>query len=141
MEQEPATEAFQKHAQDIMTTQVICLKGDQTVRDSIKVLMDYKISGAPLVDGTNNILSVVTQGDLLRLAALKGLDKPMGKCLKDLPATGKVVTISRKDLLADIYKKFLTTKLHRLVVVDDGGRLQGIVSRSDILKHLCLEKV
>jgi predicted transcriptional regulator len=131
----------QKLTQDIMTSKVICLKGDMTVRDSIKLLIDNKISGAPVVDGTLSILSVVTQGDLLRLAALQGLDTLLGACLKDVPSTGKVKTVNRKDPLLDVYKKFLSTKLHRLIVTDDAGKLQGILTRSDILRHLCLEKL
>src|SRR6185503_21130189 len=99
-----------KLTQDIMTTNVICVKGEMTVRDAIKLLMDHKISGAPVVDGTNNLLSVLTQGDLLRLAALRGLDKHIGACLNDVPSTGKVVTVSRKDPLTETYKKFLSTK-------------------------------
>jgi len=133
-----APEVAQKHVQDIMSATVKTITGDMTVREAIKVLIENKISGAPLMDGLHGILSVVTQGDLLMLAAVVGLDKTLGTCTKHLPATGKVVTLSRKDTVADAYKKFLSSKLHRLIVVDDTGKLQGIVSRSDILKHLYL---
>lgn len=133
-----APEVPQRLTQDIMTAEVKCVTGDMTVRQSIQLLLENKITGAPFVDGLNNVVSVVTQGDLLRLAALQGLDKAMGTCVKDLPGTGKLATLSRNDTVAHAYKKFLSTKLHRLIVVDSSGRLQGIVSRSDILRHLCL---
>jgi predicted transcriptional regulator len=133
-----APSAPQKLTQDIMTAEVKCVTGDMTVRQAIQLLVENKISGAPLVDTMHAILSVVTQGDVLRLAALRGLDKPMGACVKDLPGTGNLATLSRKDTVTDAYKKFLSTKLHRLIVVDANGRLQGIVSRSDILRHIYL---
>jgi len=62
--------------QDIMTENPVTLPFDFTVEEAAEVLLEKKISGAPVVDGDGKIVGVITKNDLFRvLIALTGVGK------------------------------------------------------------------
>ncbi len=107
-----------------------------TVREAIEILLTHAISGAPVVDNGKKAMSVVSQGDLLKLAATVGLDKTIFQCMMKLIKTDKLLTIEKTVPFPVVYKKFLTNPVHRFIVVDSMGRVEGIVSRSSVLRML-----
>ena len=61
---------------DIMTENPVTLPFDFTVEEAAEVLLEKKISGAPVVDGEGNIIGLITKNDLFRvLIALTGVGK------------------------------------------------------------------
>ena len=61
---------------DIMTENPVTLPFDFTVEEAAEVLLEKKISGAPVVDGKGNIIGLITKNDLFRvLIALTGVGK------------------------------------------------------------------
>ncbi len=124
----------QKLVQDLMTSAVHRVKPEMKVYEAIELLTRYMISGAPIVDQGDKIMSVLSEGDLLRLAATEGLDATIAHCLLQLTPTKKLITLEKHQSFADAYKLFLKHSLHRIIVVDGNGRLNGIVTRADILR-------
>ena len=120
----------------IMTSKVRSVSTEMTVREGILLIVKNKISGAPVVDSAQKVMSVLSEGDLLRLAASVGLDKTIFQCMTRLTKKDKLLTIKKTDLFSEAYKMFLNHPVHRLIVVDDMGRLEGIVSRSNVLRVL-----
>lgn len=120
--------------EQIMTSEVQCVLTDMTVRDAIQLLLQHKVAGAPVIDSHKKVMSVVSEGDLLKLASSVGMSKTIYQCLIKLTKTDKLITLQKKDTFMTVYRKFLTTQVHRIIVVDDRGRLDGIVSRSDVLR-------
>lgn len=122
--------------ESLMITDVKCITVDMTVRDAIGLLLKNKISGSPVLDSVKKVISIVSQGDLMKLAATKGLTSTIGTNLQTLPKTDKLITLKRDVPFAEVYRKFLSTPVHRIIIVDDNGRLQGLVSRSTVLRVL-----
>lgn len=120
----------------IMTSTVFSVHVSMTIREAILVLVNHKISGAPVVDSTGTVVSVVSEGSLLKLATKKGTAETIGLCLTDLPTADQLVTARRTDSIQSIYKAFLTHAVHRIIIIDDTRKLQGIVSRSNVLRML-----
>ena len=60
-------------AKDIMTPCCIAVSPDTPVAAIARVLVDYRISGVPVVDG-DNVVGIVSEGDLMRRPEL-GTDK------------------------------------------------------------------
>ena len=120
--------------QDVMTHVVHRVKPDMKVYEVIELLTRYLISGAPIVDQNDNLISVVSEGDLLRLAASDGLEATIAHCLVHLTPVKKLISLEKHHSFADAYKLFLKHSLHRIIVVDGNGRLNGIVTRADILR-------
>ena len=123
-------------AAGIMVTEVHCVYPSTTVRDAIQLLTSKKISGAPVIDTSRRVVSVLSEGDCLKLAAVVGLDKTISAGLSHLPQGEKLITLKSTATFKEIYKVFVSNRLHRVIIVDSAGRLQGIVSRSNILKLL-----
>ncbi|MEK7357066.1 MAG: CBS domain-containing protein [Bdellovibrionota bacterium] len=122
--------------ENIMTTQVHCVTPQMTVREAIMLLTSNRISGAPVCDSGHNVMSVVSEGDLLKLAATAGMETKIATCLEKLPKVDLLITAKRSDSFTDVYKKFLGKSIHRIIVIDGNGKLQGIVSRSNMLRVL-----
>jgi CBS domain-containing protein len=59
-------------AADVMTTDVITVSPETTVRDIAILLHAKRISGVPVADAARNILGIVTEGDLVRQEAVAG---------------------------------------------------------------------
>jgi acetoin utilization protein AcuB len=61
---------------EIMTENPVTLPFDFTVEEAAEVLLEKKISGAPVVDGDGNVMGIITKNDLFRvLIALTGVGK------------------------------------------------------------------
>ena len=121
---------------DIMTSAVYRVTCDMKVREAIVLLTTHKISGAPVIDNLDKVLTVLSEGDALRLAASDGLEATIASCLDKLTKSHKLITLKRDSTFAEAYKIFLKNSIHRIIVIDSNGRLQGVISRSNILKLL-----
>ena len=119
---------------EIMTAGVHRVKPEMKVCEAIELLTQFQISGAPVVDNMDKVISIVSEGDLLRLAASDGLEATIASCLPKLPKTHRLVTVEKQHSFTDVYKLFLKHSLHRIMVVDGNGRLHGLVTRADILR-------
>lgn len=120
----------------IMTKEVFSITLGMTIREAIRLMTSHRISGAPVVDNARNVVSVMTEGDALKIAASAGLDKTVMKIIERLPKTQDLVTARASDSFADVYKLFLQHSFHRILVVDGSGKLTGIVSRANVLMLL-----
>ena len=144
-------------AKDIMTTNVITINQNAPIPLIAKILVENSISGAPVVDNENNIVGMVSEGDLLRketnprlpshiniLGAFiyyngveryhDDLKKLMAEQAESL-MTEDVITISPDTEIEEIGKLMLEHGIKRLPVVQD-GKMVGLVSRRDMVKLL-----
>ena len=82
-------------AKDIMTKIPITVPPDYTTEETAQVLLSFKISGAPVVNGGGQVVGTITQTDLLRvLISLTGVGKggiQFGFQIKDRPGSIKEV--------------------------------------------------
>jgi predicted transcriptional regulator len=119
---------------DIMTKQVIKLNPMTSVRRAIETLVSNQISGAPIVDSNNKVITICSEMDLMKIAVIGGLDSLIGEYEDKLPATKSLVCIDKKAPFVDLFKLFLTRPVRRVLVMDTDGRLEGIVARRDIIR-------
>lgn len=122
--------------ESLMITDVHSVTVDMTVREAIGLFLKHGISGAPVIDSVKKVVSVISQSDLMKLAAAKGLETTVGSNLGTLPPSNKVITLKRNVTFTELYRKFLAIAAHRIIIIDDNGRLVGLVSRSIVLKIL-----
>jgi CBS domain-containing protein len=118
----------------IMTADVHTISKTMSVKEAVNLILLKKISGAPVLDTNHTVISVISEGTLLKLAAFKGLDAKIFDCLDQLPATKDIIMAQKHSTVLDVYKLFLKHHLHRIPIVDGTGKLQGIVSRSNVLR-------
>ena len=117
---------------DIMTTDVITLVAQTSVEDAARSLTFHHVSGVPVLEH-GRIIGVVSKSDLVdpryrSSAAVKAT-------VRD--AMTRVVRAVRPGDTAMLAVRLMVREnIHRAVVVDDAGKLVGIVSPMDVLRAL-----
>jgi CBS domain-containing protein len=137
---------------DVMTTAVIAVGPEAPFQQLIGLMLDHDVSGIPVVDRQGRPIGMVTEADLLskeaygdrrRLLYLvaavwlgeesEWVEKAGGMTAGSV-MTAPVRTVGMDEEVRRAAARLLTTRVKRLPVVDDNGRLVGIVSRVDILR-------
>ncbi len=135
--------------QDVMTTDVITVLKFENIMKVAKILSEKNISGLPVVDKERRVIGMITQADILSMVGMRKehsfkdlLKHMLGEQLPE-QKTGDIVgdimvspaiTIKRDMNIAEAARLMDEKRIRRLVVVDDNGLLEGIVSRADMLK-------
>jgi len=111
--------------------QVVNVGPDDKLSAAIKTLGEKKI-GAVLVMKEGRIEGILSERDIVRVLSDRGaavLDEPVGAVM-----TRKVVSCREKDTCAGIMEMMTLGKFRHLPVVED-GRVVGLISIGDIVKH------
>jgi CBS domain-containing protein len=115
---------------------------DTPVIDVIHTMVKWSISSVPIVDEDKHVLNVFEAVDVISIikgGAYEELTTSVGEALlKRSDDFGGIYTCSEEDRLDSIFDTIRKSRVHRLVVIDDENRLQGVISLSDILKYVLL---
>jgi CBS domain-containing protein len=127
--------AMHAYVRDIMTTGVVTVRPDTPYREIAVMFREHQVSGFPVTAKDGTVIGVVSESDLLALAAGR---QHRGHCADDQATAGDLMThpamtIGSHDLVQTAARMMHSRRLQRLPVVDRDGRLEGIVSRSDVL--------
>lgn len=120
---------------DYMTANLETFSPDMDVMEAISRLIEKGISGAPVVDRLGNIVGMLSEKDCLRVALNAGYNQQMAGRVSEYMSPN-VVTVDSDASIVDVAKMFLDSPFKRYPVVDDGNRLVGQISRSDVLKAI-----
>lgn len=142
-------------AREVMTADVVSVKPDADVYEAGRLLIRNRISGMPVVDDGNHVVGMLSTADLLSMAGIpRGhvfsdivmkyvLHKPSprhrtARAVKDVMTT-PAVSVTSGTTVRKIAELLDRKGIKRVPVVDDEGRLVGIVSRADIIRIICEE--
>ncbi|KAJ3017769.1 AMP-activated serine/threonine-protein kinase regulatory subunit [Thoreauomyces humboldtii] len=105
----------------------------------LNLFVERNISAVPIVDDQGMVLDVYEKYDVLMLAregAYYDLEMPVSEALvKRAPDFEGIHTCTLTDTLGHVLETIRRMPVHRFIVVKD-GRLQGVVSLSDLLGYL-----
>jgi CBS domain-containing protein len=153
MNDRSATTAEMK-ASDIMSAPVVTVSAEATIVEAAKVLLEHRISGAPVVNDEGRLAGMVTEGDLFRRTEIGTEPDPRqrsqgsqvhpdtfrhylkshGRRVKDVMTTD-VVRVFEDTPLPEIAALFDLKKIKRVPVMHQ-GEIVGVLSRSDLLRAL-----
>jgi len=111
-----------------MTVSVAAIGVDTAIPTIAEVLSTRAVSAVPVVDRENRVIGIVSEADVLR-------HRFTGGTAADI-MTRPVVTVRADQSAATAAQLMQRHAIKRLPVVDDVGRLVGIVSRSDLVDVL-----
>jgi CBS-domain-containing membrane protein len=126
--------AMHAYVRDIMTTGVVTVRPNTPYREIAAMFREHRVSGLPVTADDGKVIGVVSESDLLTLADghHRG-HRAAGPATAGDLMTHPAVTTSPDDLVLTAARVMHSHRLQRLPVVDREGRLEGIVSRSDVL--------
>jgi CBS domain-containing protein len=151
--------------EDAMQKDIVSLSAADQISDASKILRENKISGAPVLDKENNLVGILSEGDIMRLLEVHSpnisLFLPAPFDLIELPLrmkheydeiaegikkaslvlveeimTNHVVTIGPEKSISDAAELMDMHKIKRMPVVDENGKMVGIITRGDIIGAL-----
>ncbi len=146
------------NAKDIMTRDVVTLSPDTGIIDAARLLLETGFNGAPVVDENGKVVGILCQSDLV--AQQKKLPIPsvftlldsliplstgrnLEKAVKRIAAitvldamTRHPITVGPETGMEELAALMVDKNFHTLPVVDQEGKLVGIIGKEDILRTL-----
>jgi CBS domain-containing protein len=141
---------MQFYVKDIMSTELVTVGENETIRELVKVFTDGNVLGVPVIDDDGYVVGVVSSTDVLKKESshnfyyapfmqnsesilfedAKFFDEKVSSIM-----TKELFTILPDETVAKMAKEMYEKKIHRLLVTDY-EKLIGIVSTFDALKLL-----
>ena len=119
---------------DIMVSRLVTFAPDMNIHEAIRILLDKRLSGAPVVDATGALVGMLSKKDCLKVVFSSKYHDDWGGPVSDYMST-PVETLDAEQDLASTAQHFLSSHFRRFPVLRD-GKLVGQVSRYDILQAL-----
>src|ERR1700680_2785853 len=141
-------------ARDVMTPRVISIETDAPIMQAVRLMLQTRISGLPVVGPKGELVGIVTEGDFLRRGEI-GTQRRRTRWLEFLIGPGRLAdeyvhasgrkvdevmtrepfTITEDTPLDEVVQLMERHRIKRLPVVRE-GQLVGIVSRANIMHAL-----
>lgn len=126
------------NAKTIMKRDVITVHPETPVDKVIDILIQHNITGMPVLNEDSSIAGIVTEKDILSFLLDKNiLDMTNDRLLYETTVhhimTADVVHFGEETPLAEICRALVDRNFRRVPIVDNNGKLVGIISRKDII--------
>jgi CBS domain-containing protein len=142
------------NVRDAMTPRIISIATDAPITQAMRLMLQNRISGLPVVDGKGELVGMVTEGDFLRRGEI-GTQRQRARWLEFLIGPGRLadeyvrargrkvedvmtrepVTVTEDTPLDEVVRLMERHRIKRLPVVR-GDQLVGIVTRANIMHAL-----
>ena len=138
-------------AADLMTHDLICLPQEMSMKQAARLLLQNRISGAPVVDDEGQCVGVISATDFITLTKMNGdRNQPcVGNTdwevveVEQLPEdeigqfmTSDPVMVAPSTAIGKLAGQMVDAHIHRTIVVDRDNRPIGIVTSTDLLAAL-----
>ncbi len=146
-----------KRVSEVMTHKVITLKDTMPVAEAWETMLQHLLKALPVVNVRGEVVGILTDEDLLKRAGLEQhlsvaerLDAPILQAdfttLRDNPLkvgdvmTSPAITALENEPLGTAAARMAEHRIKRLPVLDERGKLVGVLSRVDVLKQVASEE-
>ncbi|MCO6459351.1 MAG: CBS domain-containing protein [Pirellulaceae bacterium] len=102
-----------------------------TLADVVRKLVDYNCGSLVVCDG-ERMVGIITERDILRACA--DLQAPLGEVSVAARMSQQLVTGAPDDEVEDVMGLLTERRIRHLPVVDEDGRLAGLISIGDVVK-------
>ena len=141
-------------AVDVMTREVVSVAPDASVMEAVRLMLQHKVSGLPVIDAAGRLQGVVTEGDFLRRVET-GTERKRSRLVEFLLGPGRLATdyvqsagrkvgevmtpdvhtVVEDDPLEKVVHLMERHRVKRVPVVR-GARVVGIVTRANLMRAL-----
>jgi CBS-domain-containing membrane protein len=134
-------------AADLLTPNLISIRGTATVREALDLLIDRGIHALPVIDEAGHPQGVVSGSDILihernrPQGTTAGADGGSEITQRDEAKVADIMTpaifsVQSDATAAQVVEQMSSLNVYRLFVVDQAGVLIGVISALDIIRHL-----
>lgn len=142
---------------EIMTKDVTTISADGDAFDALTLLQKMEISGLPVVDHNNKLVGMFTEKEAISYIMPSYVGNVGRFIYEENPKATKrkitqlkkmkvselmrkdVITTTQETTLCEVAKAMIIQKVRRIPVLDEFGKLIGIVARGDVLKGFTQE--
>ncbi len=124
----------QVRARELMTTSVHTCTATSTMDDARQLMQRMQAKALPVIDGSGQLLGMVKLRDAMKAVGARKGSQRVSAWMRRIEPHGKTVTVKGSTPL-DQLEKALVTSGGRLPVVDEEGKLLGLVTRTDVLRQ------
>ncbi len=98
------------------------------ISEALGIMSEYKISGVPVVDENGVLIGILTNRDLR-------FEKDFDKKVKEDMTKAPLITAPKGTTIDEAEKLFHTNKVEKIPLVDEDGKLAGLITIKDIKKR------
>ncbi|MDE2285479.1 MAG: CBS domain-containing protein [Hyphomicrobiales bacterium] len=139
---------------DVMTRNVVSIRPDDTILKAVRLMLQNRISGLPVVDADGSLVGMITEGDFLRRNEID-TERRRPKWIEFVLGPGRIageyvlasgrkveevmtaepITVGEDVSLAAVVELMERNSIKRLPVLRD-GKIVGIISRANLMRAL-----
>ncbi|NDK57343.1 IMP dehydrogenase [Pontibacter fetidus] len=116
-----------KRSESGMILDPITLQDTATLGDAVQIMTDHKIGGIPIINAEGKLTGIITNRDLR-------FEKDLTQSVMSVMTSKNLITAERGTDLAKAEDILQQYKIEKLPVVDEQGKLVGLITYKDILK-------
>ena len=121
-----------KQIRELMTANPCSIDADKSVSYAAKMMKDEDVGLAPIVEG-DKLVGTVTDRDIAIRVVAEGKD-PESTTVREIAST-QLVTIDPQQSLDEALRLMAQHQVRRLPVVEEDGRLVGVVAQADVARE------
>jgi CBS-domain-containing membrane protein len=141
-------------ATDVMTREIVSIAPDASIIEAVRLMLQHKISGLPVLDAAGRLEGIITEGDFLRRAET-GTQRKRSRWVEFLLGPGRLAdeysqssgrkvsevmtpdvrTVTEDASLEEVVHLMERHRVKRIPVVR-GDKLVGIVTRKNLMRAL-----
>lgn len=142
---------------DFMITKVITVKPTTTIKELLTIFVSNRIGGVPVVDDKDNLVGIVSDGDVLRYLTPKPrniyglynlvyveeaetiegvLEEKLDTQVKEIMTKRNILTVPPDEEFEKTIRLLSNHHYKKLPVVNGAGRVIGVLSRGDLVYNI-----
>ncbi|MCR4699991.1 MAG: IMP dehydrogenase [Bacteroidaceae bacterium] len=127
IEEQARQVAIVKRAENGMIYDPVTIQVGATVNDALDIMSEYHIGGIPVVDDNNKLVGIVTNRDLR-------FEKNLDRLVDEVMSKDNLITTHQQADMEAAAAILQEHKIEKLPVVDNDGKLIGLITYKDITK-------
>jgi len=108
---------------EVMTRNVITFREDSSLDEVAATLLEKRITGAPVVSGEGHVVGIISETDVF---------SKKGKVARDIMSQ-RVISVTEETGIDEAARLLIGERIRRVPVIR-GGKMVGLLSRSDVLE-------
>ncbi|KAJ3158617.1 AMP-activated serine/threonine-protein kinase regulatory subunit [Irineochytrium annulatum] len=121
-------------------TKVWSVREHSPALEAFRLMTNHRVAALPVVDDAGTVVDTLSSSDLRGLTA-EGFGRLQGNVREFLDASAthskEIYSLTHNDKLADAFELMVKRKCHRIWILDELSRAEGVVSQSDVIRAIC----